>query len=101
MRLLKNRLCNYSIEMTNFIEQYFTNKHMNINLTTYIDKTNNIWFKGKEIAEILGLPPSNFSSKFRQAMFINESGFYSLILSSQLPTTKQFKNGPPMMYSQV
>ena len=69
------------------------------------------WFIGKDVAEILGYKKpqnalathvddedkttaliqgtgSNYKSK---AVIVNESGLYSLILSSKLPTAKQFK----------
>ena len=69
------------------------------------------WFVGKDVAEVLGYvfprralynhvdeedkttvliqhPGSNYKSK---TMFINESGLYSLILSSKLPQAKEFK----------
>ena len=69
------------------------------------------WFVGKDVASVLGYvfprralynhvdeedkttvliqhPGSNYKSK---TMFINESGLYSLILSSKLPQAKEFK----------
>lgn len=68
------------------------------------------WFVGKDVAEILGYSDTNkavamhvddedkklndkSSSSFGQrgAHLINESGLYSLILSSKLPQAKQFK----------
>ena len=74
-------------------------------------ENNTPWFVGKDIATILGykdtrsavadhvdtedkttevicLPGSNYKS---QAVLINESGLYSLILSSKLPQAKLFK----------
>ena len=88
-------------------------------MTSYIDNKQNVWFLGKDVAEILG------SSNVRKAIwihvdsedkkqifthhtsapkmgtvapsgsmctYINESGFYSLILSSKLETAKKFKH---------
>ena len=72
---------------------------------------NESWFVGKDVAMMLGYvfprralynhvdeedkttvliqhPGSNYKSK---TMFINESGLYSLILSSKLPQAKEFK----------
>lgn len=72
---------------------------------------NEPWFVGKDVAEILGYAKpenaianhvdeedktstliqgsgSNYKSK---AIIINESGLYSLVLSSKLPTAKKFK----------
>lgn len=70
------------------------------------------WFVGKDIAEALGysnsskavlvhvaeedkvmrsVPHSQNGNMVSQAAFINESGMYSLILSSKLPSAKKFK----------
>ncbi len=74
-----------------------------------IRKNNEPWFVGKDIAEILGY--SNTSKAVlmhvdedekaefpiwdgrqnRKTYLINESGMYSLILSSKLPSAKRFK----------
>ena len=75
-----------------------------------INKDNDVWFVGKDVAEILGYSDLNkavamhvddedkklndkTSPSFGQrgATLINESGLYSLILSSKLPTAKKFK----------
>lgn len=70
---------------------------------------NNPYFVGKDVAEILGYErPDNAirnhvddedklmhqisaSGQIRNMVVINESGLYSLILSSKLPTAKKFK----------
>ncbi|MDE7390636.1 MAG: Bro-N domain-containing protein [Lachnospiraceae bacterium] len=67
------------------------------------------WFLGKDVAEILSYTNTQkairdhvddedklterivLSGQNREVIFINESGLYSLILSSKLPTAKQFK----------
>ncbi len=73
-----------------------------------ININNDIWFVGKDIAKALGY--SNTAKAVRmhvdnedrtvnemvtvngtQAVLINESGLYSLILSSKLPKAKEFK----------
>lgn len=80
-----------------------------------IIKDDEIWFVGKDVAEALGyldtksalidhvdtedknifksgdLPPLNFTIPNRGMTFINESGLYSLALSSKLPKAKKFK----------
>ena len=114
------------------LEKKFSNKDLGIELNSYIDKQQNVWFRGKDVAEILGY------SKTRDALsrhvdnedkkqifahhprgpktgpvaksystvhktwtvdpsgsmctYINESGFYSLVLSSKLETAKKFKH---------
>lgn len=70
---------------------------------------NEPWFVGKDVAELLGYSNTPkairdhvddedklterivLSGQCREAVLINESGLYSLILSSKLPTAKEFK----------
>ena len=40
--------------MVYMLEKKFANKELEIELTSYIDNKQNIWFKGKDIALILG-----------------------------------------------
>ena len=74
-----------------------------------IDREGEVWFVGKDVAEILGytnpskaladhvdeedkLNNESLSSLGqRGGWLINESGLYSLVLSSKLPTARQFK----------
>lgn len=74
-----------------------------------MDMEGEVWFVGKDVAEILGytnpsealadhvdeedkLNNESLSSLGqRGGWLINESGLYSLVLSSKLPTAKQFK----------
>ena len=75
-----------------------------------IVKDNEVWFVGRDIAEALGYSDTNkavathvddedkqlndkTSSSFGQrgATIINESGLYSLVLSSKLSSAKKFK----------
>lgn len=74
-----------------------------------MDLEGDVWFVGKDVAEILGYTnPSKALSDHvdeedklnneslsslgqRGGWLINESGLYSLVLSSKLPTAKQFK----------
>lgn len=76
---------------------------------TLFDEKGELFFVGKDVAEILGYQrPDNAirnhvddedkamhqisaSGQMRNMLAINESGLYSLILSSKLPTAKQFK----------
>ena len=36
------------------IEKKFVNENLEIELTSYIDDKQNVWFKGKDVATILG-----------------------------------------------
>ncbi len=75
------------------------------------DKQGEPWFVGKDVAQVLGYSDTNkavamhvdnedkklndkTSSSFGQrgATLINESGLYSLILSSKLPQAREFKH---------
>ena len=40
--------------MMSMIEKKFANKDLEIELTSYIDNQQNVWFRGKDVAEILG-----------------------------------------------
>ena len=40
--------------MTNMLEKKYKNEELGIEITSYIDKQQNAWFKGKDVAEILG-----------------------------------------------
>ncbi len=86
----------------------FSNPEFGEIRTVTID--NEPWFVGKDVAEILGyVKPLNAISthvdeddspkqgrtdnlgRMQKTIIINESGLYSLILSSKLPTAKKFK----------
>ena len=95
------------------IEKKYGNEDLEIELTSYIDDKQNVWFKGKDIAQILGYSDTDqairynvdpedrksfpvnctgYSQRERPPIFRNESGFYSLVLSSKLKTAKTFKH---------
>ena len=104
--------------MTHMYRKTFTNKELDIQLTSYIDKQQKIWFLGKDVCEILGYsktrdalsrhvdkedkkPLFTYHSTVHKTWtvgksgsvctYINESGFYSLVLSSKLESAKKFK----------
>lgn len=74
-----------------------------------VEQNGEPWFVGKDVADILGYTNTPkairdhvddedklterivLSGQNREAILINESGLYSLILSSKLPQAKQFK----------
>lgn len=75
-----------------------------------MERDGEIWFVGKDVAEILGysratkavsekvdaedrdeVPIRDSIGRNQKAYIINESGLYSLILSSKLPQAKEFK----------
>ena len=75
-----------------------------------IQKNNQTWFVGKDVADILGYQNGSRDinrhvaeedrhktmvfdgNQNKETIVINESGLYSLILSSKLPTAKKFKH---------
>ena len=79
----------------------FSNAKLGIELTSYIDNKQNIWFQGKDVAKILGYSdtdkairrhfdeedkykgPPKTAGGLQQSFYINESGFYFLVLSSK------------------
>ena len=87
----------------------FKNDSLGLEIDAYINKQQNIFFIGKDVAKILGYRDTNQAirkhvdeeDKFKgsvkttgglqQTFYINESGFYSLLLSSKLETAKKFK----------
>ena len=115
------------------IEKSYKNIDLGIELKSFIDKQQIIWFRGKDVAEILGYSNTRnaickyVESEDKKQLFtyhttvpkmstvgkndsnttvpkmstvgkngsmctyINESGFYSLVLSSKLETAKKFK----------
>ena len=107
------------------LKKKFANKDLGIELSSYIDNKQNIWFVGKDVSQLLGYKDTNqairkhvdeedqkscpvvstgqvkkrfpvvstgYSKRGRPPIFINESGFYSLLLSSKLETAKKFKH---------
>ena len=96
--------------MSNMLEKKFKNEELGIELKLFIDYKQNIWFLGKDVAKILGYSDTNQAIRkhvdeedkykgavettggLQQSFFINESGFYSLLLSSKLETAKKFKH---------
>lgn len=92
--------------MENNLEIFTNPEFGNIRI---IEKNGEPWFIGKDIAEALGYEASrnaitkhvddedklthqiSASGQNRNMTIINESGLYSLILSSKLPTAKKFK----------
>ena len=95
--------------MKNVIKKSFSNYQLGLNLNSYIDKQCNIWFQAKQVAKILGYKDTtqairknvSIEDKYKggvqttgglqTCVFINESGFYSLVFSSKLETAKKFK----------
>ena len=101
------------------LEKKYANEELEIELTSYIDSKQNFWFRGKDIATILDYSNVrkaiwiHVDSEDKQQIFtphaslpkmgtvapsgsictyINESGFYSLVLSSKLESAKKFKH---------
>jgi prophage antirepressor-like protein len=108
---------NYKIN----IKDYFESK-----VTFIIDKDKAVWFKGCDVATILGYENSREAMKKHIDMedkkkmnalmpsrngtplnsqphttYINESGLYSLVFGSRMETAKEFKRWVPKKYYQV
>ena len=98
--------------MENILEKSFINSQLGINFNSYIDKECNIWFKAKEVAQILGYKntekaiKSHVSENHKRKIlfsnqhethgcsmtyFLDEAGFYELVFKSRLPAAKIFR----------
>ena len=101
--------------MSNLLEKAFKNEELGVEITSFIDKKLRIWFKAKEVAQILGYRDTdkairkhvseNHKRKFnlsqpaesagqvqgRWIIFLDEAGFYELVFRSRLPSAKIFR----------
>ena len=96
--------------MENILEKSFTNSQLGIKLNSYIDEECNVFFKAKEVAQILGykntedaikrhVSENNKIKKVQHCetrgctftFYINEPGFYELVFKSKLPAAKLFR----------
>lgn len=93
--------------MTDVIKTFNNN---NFGQLRTFEKDRQVWFVGKDVAEILGYTNTPkairdhvddedklterivLAGQNREVIVINESGLYSLILSSKLPKAKEFKH---------
>ena len=103
------------------LEKKFTSKDLGIELKSFIDKQQNVWFIGKDVTEILGFkdsvnalkrhvslenkmiqliqpksrggvsPPQQNDTRGKYYTFINEPGFYELVFGSKLEFAKKFR----------
>ena len=98
--------------MENTLEKVFINRNLGIKFNSYIDKKCRVWFKAKEVAQILGYKntekaiKSHVSENHKRKIifsnqhethgcsmtyFIDEAGFYELVFRSRLPAAKMFR----------
>ena len=98
--------------MENMIEKKFKNPELGIEFKSYIDEECCVWFKAKEVAQILGYKNTEkaikshvsenhkikilFSNQHEthgcsMTYFIDEAGFYELVFKSRLPAAKLFR----------
>ena len=94
------------------IEKKFFNEELGIEFKSYIDEECCVWFKAKEVAQILGYKNTEkaikshvsenhkikilFSNQHEthgcsMTYFIDEAGFYELVFKSRLPAAKLFR----------
>ena len=101
--------------MENLIEKKFFNEELGIEFKSYIDEECCLWFKAKEVAELLGYkntehaikrhvsenhkksfllscpPETGGQVQCRWIILIDEAGFYELVFKSRLPAAKLFR----------
>ena len=94
----------------NMINKDYTNKELGITFKAFIDQDCSVWFKAKDVAEILGYKKpddairkhvsENHKRKIVQpretrgctfSYLIDEAGFYELVFKSKLPIAKTFR----------
>ena len=97
------------------LEKKFVNEELGIEFESYIDEECFVWFKTKQVAQILGYRDTdqairkhvseNHKRKFnlsqpvdstgqvqgRWIIFVDEAGFYELVFRSRLPAAKIFR----------
>ena len=100
------------------IEKTFINNQLAIKFKSYIDQKCRVWFKAKEVAQILRYkntehaikrhvsenhkrtflfccPPEmggqQKDARRKYCLFLNEAGFYELVFKSRLPSAKMFR----------
>ena len=95
------------------LEKKFANNELEIELTSFIDNKQNIRFKSKDVALILGYSNTTDAIKrhvsgnhkikhlsrqqretrgWSETYFIDEAGFYELVFGSKLETAKKFRD---------
>ena len=96
--------------MSNMFVKKFNNPELGIEFESYIDEECCVWFKAKQVAQILGYQKErnaikkHVSEKYKKeasiqgplggeqkCVIINESGFYELVFKSRLPAAKMFR----------
>ena len=104
--------------MVNMLEKAFKNEELGIEITSFIDNKLRIWFKAKEVAQILKYKNTDdaikrhvsenhkrtflfccpresrgqqIDTRGKYCLFIDEPGFYELVFKSKLPATKMFR----------
>ena len=92
------------------IEKKFINEELGIEFESYIDEECVVWFKAKQVAQILGYQKTrnavekHVSKKYKKeapfqgplggeqkCVIISEEGFYELVFKSRLPAAKLFR----------
>ena len=99
------------------INKSFINNQLGIKFESYIDKKLRVWFKAKDVAQILGYQDTNQAirkhvsenhkrtflccpvestgqqndTRAKYCIFLDEAGFYELVFRSRLPAAKMFR----------
>ena len=101
--------------MKDMLEKAFKNEELGIEIESFIDKKLRIWFKAKEVAQILGYkntehaikrhvsenhkrkillscpPETGGQVQGRWIIFVDEPGLYELVFKSRLTAAKMFR----------
>ena len=110
--------------MISMIEKKYISQDMNIELTSFLDSKQNVWFRGKDVARILGYSVTDQAirkhvsdnhkqltccpvktrgqqndTRGKYCTFINEAGFYELVLVPNYQLLKSSVTGYSLLYS--
>ena len=77
--------------MANMLEKKFTNENLGLELTSYIDKQQNVWFKAKEVGQILGYKNTDDAIK----RHVSENHKRTFLLSQPVELTGQVRKSCP------
>ena len=102
------------------IEKFFINNQLGIKFNSYIDEKLRVWFKAKEVAQILGYKNTEkaikshvsenhkrtflfccpcethgqqIDTRGKYCLFVDEPGFYELVFKSDYQVQEYFENG--------
>ena len=85
--------------MANMLEKSFKNKELGIEMNSYIDKQQNVWFRGKDVAKILGYKDTDDAVRRHVSIENKMTQFIQPKCSlGKTPGQQNNKNVPPVKH---